>query len=89
MERDFKYRVTTDTKLYAVYTNASIAPGISISANTNDTFVDSSGVSRTRLNILGSVYGAADYDPKVEKLSFVNISLSSQIRSHPEPYQRP
>ena len=86
VERDFKYRITTDTKLYAVYASGSFAPGISISANTNDTFIDSSGVSRTRLNILGSVYGASDYDTKVEKMSFVNISLSSQIRNHPDIY---
>jgi hypothetical protein len=87
VERDFMYRVTDDTKLYAVYAkeNAS-AVGISISANVNDTFVDESGVSRTRLNILGSVYGAPEYDANVRKLSFVNISLSDQIRYRPDVY---
>ena len=87
VERDFMYRVTDDTKLYAVYAkeNAS-AVGISISANVNDTFVDESGVSRTRLNILGSVYGAPEYDVNVRKLSFVNISLSDQIRYRPDVY---
>ena len=49
-------------------------------------FVDEKGISRTRLNILASVYGAAPYDKKVEKLSFVNISLSKQIRDNPEIY---
>ena len=86
VDRDFWYRVTTDTKLYAVYASNSSDPGISISANTNDTYVDSSGISRTRLNILASVYGAPVYDTNVQKLSFVNISLSEQIRSHPEIY---
>ena len=87
VDRDFWYRVTNDTKLYAVYVQpGSTAPGISISANANDTFVDESGVSRTRLNILGSVYGAVDYDENVEKLSFVNISLSTQIRDNPTVY---
>ena len=87
VERSFYYRVTTDTKLYAVYSREGTSePGISISANSNDTYVDSSGVSRTRLNIFGSVYGAPDYDPNVQKLSFVNISLSEQIRNNPEIY---
>lgn len=86
VEREFKYRVTTNTKLYAVYANGSSKPGISISANTNDTFVDSNGVSKTRLNIIGSIYGAPDYDKNVQKLSFLNISLSEQIRNHPEIY---
>ncbi len=87
VERDFWYRVTNNTKLYAVYaTNGSTKPGISISANANDTFVDEGGVSRTRLNILGSVYGALEYDKDVQKLSFVNISLSTQIRDNPEVY---
>ena len=87
VEREFWYRVTTDTKLYAVYAkNGSSQPGISISANENDTFVDSSGVSKTRLNILGNVYGAAEYDKNVQKLSFVNISLSTQIRDNPDVY---
>ena len=87
VERDFWYRVSVDTKLYAVYSlSGSSNPGISISANANDTYVDSSGVSRTRLNILGNVFGAPAYDQSVEKLSFVNISLSTQIRNHPEVY---
>lgn len=87
VERDFGYRVTTDTKLYAVYAKAGTSdPGFSISANVNDTYVDSSGVSRTRLNIFGSVFGTAPYDNGVQKLSFVNISLSTQIRDNPEIY---
>ncbi|MBR1482320.1 MAG: Cna B-type domain-containing protein [Ruminococcus sp.] len=87
VEREFWYRVTNNTKLYAVYaTSGSSKPGISISANANDTFVDASGVSRTRLNILGSVYGAPEYDKNVQKLSFVNISLSTQIRDNPNIY---
>lgn len=87
VERDFWYRVSVDTKLYAVYTKAGAsAAGISISANANDTFVDNSGVSKTRLNILASVYGVPVYDKKVEKLSFVNISLSEQIRNRPDIY---
>ncbi|MED9970558.1 MAG: Cna B-type domain-containing protein [Ruminococcus sp.] len=87
VEREFWYRVTTDTKLYAVYAKSGSGnPGISISANKNDTFVDSSGVSKTRLNILGSVYGASEYDKDVQKLSFVNISLSTQIRDNPDVY---
>ncbi|MEE3427368.1 MAG: Cna B-type domain-containing protein [Ruminococcus sp.] len=87
VERDFWYRVTTDTKLYAVYAPAdSMAPGISISANDRDTYVDSSGVSRTRLNILAGVYGAPEKDKNIQKLSFVNVSFSTQIRNHPEVY---
>lgn len=87
VERDFWYRVTTDTKLYAVYAKGGApVPGISISANDNDTFVDENGISRTRLNIFGSIYGAAQYDKGVQKLSFVNISLSDQIRNRPDVY---
>lgn len=87
VEREFWYRVTTDTKLYAVYSkDSSSDPGISISANDNDTFVDASGISRTRLNILGSIYGAREYDPDIKKISFVNISLSTQIRDNPQIY---
>ncbi len=87
VERDFLYRVTDDTKLYAVYSESgSSNPGISISANVNDTFVDASGISRTRLNILGSVYGAPEYDKNVQKIAFINISLSTQIRDNPEVY---
>lgn len=86
VERNFWYRVTTKTKLYAVYAQEGSNPGISISADTNDTYVDSSGTSRTRLNILGSVFGAPAYDTNVQKLSFVNISLSTQIRDNPAVY---
>ena len=88
VDRGFQYRVTNHTKIYAVYVKDDefSEPGISVSANQNDTFVDEKGISRTRLNILASVYGAAPYDKKVEKLSFVNISLSKQIRDNPEIY---
>lgn len=87
VDREFWYRVTNNTKLYAVYAApGSTTPGISISANANDTFVDEGGVSRTRLNILASVYGAEDYDKDIQKLSFVNISLSTQIRDNPDVY---
>lgn len=87
VDRDFWYRVANHTKLYAVYATAeSTQPGISISASANDTFVDTDGVSKTRLNILASVFGAKEYDKNVEKLSFVNIALSTQIRNHPELY---
>ena len=89
VDRAFMYRVTTDTKIYAVYTKGSTygtTPGVSLSANDNDTYVDSNGVSRTRLNILASVYNAVPYDTNVQKLAFVNISLSSQIRSNPSVY---
>ncbi len=86
VERGFWYRVTTNTKLYAVYAQEGSNPGISISADTNDTYVDQNGTSRTRLNILASVFGAPSYDRKVQKLSFVNISLSTQIRDNPALY---
>lgn len=87
VEREFWYRVTTDTELYAVYTKGSSSnPGFAISADTNDTYVDESGVSRTRLNIFGSVFGAPKYDTNVQKLAFVNIALSTQIRDNPELY---
>ena len=86
VERDFWYRVTTDTTLYAVYAREGSAPGFSISADTNDTYVDNNGVSRTRLNIFGSVFGAPAYDKNVQKLAFATISLSTQIRDNPEVY---
>ena len=86
VEREFWYRVTTDTKLYAVYAAEGSSPGFSISADTNDTYVDTNGVSRTRLNILGSVFGVPSYDTGVEKLSFAYISLSTQIRDNPAVY---
>ena len=86
VDRDFGYRVSKNTKLYAVYSSDSTAPGISISANENDTYVDSNGVSRTRLNIWGSVYGVPDYDTNVKKLSFANFSLSEQIRDNSTVY---
>ena len=87
----YKYRVTTDTNLYAVYVSSAAAAdvGISVSANDNDTYVvqgDNEGVSYTRLNILANVYNAADYDPLVKKVSFVNITLSTQIRENPTTY---
>ena len=86
VERNFWYRVTTKTKLYAVYAQEGSDPGISISADTNDTYVDSSGTSRTRLNILGSIFGAPSYDTNVQKLSFAYIALSTQIRDNPTVY---
>ena len=86
VERNFWYRVTTKTKLYAVYAQEGSDPGISISADTNDTYVDSSGTSRTRLNILGSIFGAPSYDTNVQKLSFAYIALSTQIRDNPAVY---
>ena len=84
----YKYRVSTDTDLYAVYVKGNVGAdvGISVSANDNDTYLDSNGTSYTRLNVMANVYNAADYDPLVEKISFVNITLSTQIRQHPETY---
>ncbi len=87
VERSFWYRVTTDTKLFAVYAKAgSSNPGVSIASDTVDTYVDESGVSRTRLNIFASVFGAPPYDVNAQKLAFMNISLSTQIRDNPDIY---
>ena len=84
----YKYRVTTATDLYAVYVEGDAGDdvGIAVSANDNDTYFDSNGTPYTRLNVMANVYNAADYDPLVQKISFVNITLSTQIRENPTTY---
>lgn len=92
-DRSFMYRIATKTKLYAVYSrseNGTVIgsePGISISSNGSDTYVeDKTGVSRTRLNIMATVYNTVPFDPLVQKLAFVNVSLSTQIRNNSNVY---
>lgn len=88
----FYYRVTTDTKLYAVYHVAEAedsfnsAAGISVSANANDTYVDSYGASKTRLNVLFNIYNCPDSDPNIQQVALVNINFSDKIKNDPETY---
>lgn len=83
----FYYRITNDVDLYAVYAEEDITPeqmGLSIYNNRNDIYVDStssdtSGTSRTRMNIVLNPYGREDSDPRIKQTALVYVNLSDKV----------
>ena len=80
------YRVSTNFKLYPVYGtedqyNAFKGnPGLSVSLNGDDSFFDTSGNARRRVNVLMSPYNCPDNDPNIYSTALIYVTLSNEIK---------
>ena len=81
----FYYRITRDTDLYAVYSETQLTEqvdaGLSIYNNANDTYVDSNGKSRTRLNVVVNPYACKDSDERLKQTAMLYVNLSDVVQS--------
>lgn len=81
------YRVSTNFKLYPVYGteeqyNAFKGnPGLSVSLNGDDSFFDTSGNARRRVNVLMSPYNCPDNDPNIYSTALIYVTLSEDIKN--------
>ncbi len=81
------YRVSTNFKLYPVYGteeqyNAFKGnPGLSVSLNGDDSFFDTSGNARRRVNVLMSPYNCPDNDPNIYSTALIYVTLSNDIKN--------
>ena len=83
-EIKYYYRVTNTVNLYPVYLPSSEALdvyGLSVLQDQQDTFVNSSGVSKTRLNLIFNPYGLHDYDSNILDSAVLNIIIQDKQRS--------
>lgn len=81
----YGYRITGDFDLYAVYAPAKLDKsagqfGLTIVEDANDTFVDSSGKARVRINTMFNPYNLPDNDVNIKRAAVVNIYVSKLIR---------
>ena len=81
----FYYRITRDTDLYAVYSETQLTEqddaGLSIYNNANDTYVDSNGKSKTRLNVVVNPYACKDKDERLKQTAMLYVNLSDVVQS--------
>lgn len=81
----YYYRVTRDLDLYAVYAETQLQEkvdvGLSIFSNRNDVYVDTSGVSRTRMNVVINPYALEDTDSSLQQTALVYVNLSDIVSS--------
>lgn len=81
----YYYRVTKDLDLYAVYAETQLQEkvdvGLTIFNNRNDVYVDTSGVSRTRMNVVINPYALEDSDSSLQQTALVYVNLSKIVSS--------
>lgn len=82
----YYYRITRDTDLYAVYAETQLQDqtdaGLTIYNDRNDIFVDTSGTSRTRLNVIINPYACEDSDSQLQQTALVYVNLSDQVAGY-------
>lgn len=74
----YAYRITRDLDLYAIYGDSTTsAPGIGLTvyANTPDSFFDVNGVAKTRLNTVMNPYGCPDSDENIKQVAVIYVKL--------------
>lgn len=71
----YGYRVTNNIHLYAIYGNAkdNTDPGLSVSMNSPDYYIDNNGINRVRLNTMMNVYNCPDSDQKIRQVSVIYL----------------
>lgn len=71
----YGYRVTNNIHLYAIYGEAkdNKAPGLTVSMNSPDYYIDNNGINRVRLNTMMNVYNCPDSDQKIRQVSVIYI----------------
>lgn len=81
------YRVSTNFRLYPVYGTEEQynefkgKPGLSVSLNGDDSFFDTSGNARRRVNVLMSPYNCPDNDPNIYSTALIYVTLSDDIKN--------
>lgn len=74
----YAYRITRNLDLYAIYGDSTTsAPGIGLTvyANTPDSFFDVNGVAKTRLNTVMNPYGCPDSDENIKQVAVIYVKL--------------
>lgn len=71
----YGYRVTNNIHLYAIYGDAkdNKDPGLTVSMNSPDYYIDNNGINRVRLNTMMNVYNCPDSDQKIRQVSVIYI----------------
>lgn len=71
----YGYRVTNNIHLYAIYGNAkdNTDPGLTVSMNSPDYYIDNNGINRVRLNTMMNVYNCPDSDQKIRQVSVIYL----------------
>lgn len=71
----YGYRVTNNIHLYAIYGEEkdNTDPGLTVSMNSPDYYIDNNGINRVRLNTMMNVYNCPDSDQKIRQVSVIYI----------------
>ena len=71
----YGYRVTNNIHLYAIYGDAKDkkVPGLTVTKNEPDYYVDNGGVKRVRLNTMMNVYNCPDSDKNIKQVSVIYL----------------
>lgn len=71
----YGYRITNNIHLYAIYGDAkdNKAPGLTVSMNSPDYYIDNNGINRVRLNTMMNVYNCPDSDQKIRQVSVIYL----------------
>ena len=71
----YGYRVTNNIHLYAIYGDAkdNTNPGLTVSMNSPDYYIDNNGINRVRLNTMMNVYNCPDSDQKIRQVSVIYL----------------
>lgn len=71
----YGYRVTNNIHLYAIYGDAkdNTDPGLTVSMNSPDYYIDNNGINRVRLNTMMNVYNCPDSDQKIRQVSVIYL----------------
>ena len=71
----YGYRVTNNIHLYAIYGEEkdNTNPGLTVSMNSPDYYIDNNGINRVRLNTMMNVYNCPDSDQKIRQVSVIYI----------------
>lgn len=85
----YGYRVTNNIHLYAIYGDAkdNTDPGLTVSMNSPDYYIDNNGINRVRLNTMMNVYNCPDSDQKIRQVSVIylqdpNNHISNYIKDN-------
>lgn len=85
----YGYRVTNNIHLYAIYGDKkdNTDPGLTVSMNSPDYYIDNNGINRVRLNTMMNVYNCPDSDQKIRQVSVIylqdpNNHISNYIKDN-------
>lgn len=80
----YGYRITGDFNLYAVYAPARIDGskfGLTIVKDADDSYIDSAGNAKVRINTMFNPYNLVDNDQNIKRAAVVNIYVSKLLRA--------